>query len=292
VTTIQGALPAIKQLGLALIGPTLETPYSMRAPLWGTLMLAVEALLLGFPVALALAVVMREFEIPVVSRVLGGAVGILAGIPPIVYAVCTLIAVQAFMAPKFAGAELNDNRVEAAILGVPVQGFGGLPDRIPNTSFLGGVMLALLIVPFMTPLIDDALRAVPVDLKRGSYALGASRWYTLRHIVLPGAVPGMVSAATLGAILAIGEVVIPYFVVGGSVNLPTIPNPAWDIFRPTPALTSWGAGQMGAIGGEGEGTLAISTSVSFVSGLALLLLAALIMGVEQIVLKRLRGGDT
>ena len=236
-STIVGALPAIAQLGPALMAPTGTSPYSMQAPLWGTLLLAVQALLFGLPVSLAIAIVMREFEIPLISRGLGSVVGVLAGIPPIVYAICTLFVVQSFMAPKFAGAQLNDYRVEAAILGEPAQGFGGLPDRIPNTSFLGGVMLALLIVPFMTPLIDDALRAVPAELKSGSYALGATRWYTLRHVVLPGALPGVVSAATLGGLLAIGEVVIPYFVVGGSVNLPTIPNPIWDIFRPTPALT-------------------------------------------------------
>ena len=96
------------------------------------------------------------------------------------------------MAPKFAAADIADQHVQAAILGEPIAGFSLLPTAgVPNSTFLGGVMLALLIVPFMTPLVDDAIRGVPADLKRGSFALGASRWYTLRRVVLPNAMPGI-----------------------------------------------------------------------------------------------------
>ena len=74
-STIVGALPAIAQLGPALMAPTGTSPYSMQAPLWGTLLLAAQALLFGLPVSLAIAIVMREFEIPLISRGLGGVVG-------------------------------------------------------------------------------------------------------------------------------------------------------------------------------------------------------------------------
>jgi phosphate transport system permease protein len=150
-------------------------------------------------------------------------------------------------------------------------------------------MLAMLIVPFMTPLLDDALRSVPADLKRGSLALGATRWYTLRRIVFPAAMPGIVSAVTLGTLVAVGEVVIPSFVLGGAENLATMPLPLWDVFRRTPALTSWSASQMGGLGGEAEGTQSLAVSVSFAAGLLLLALAAAIMGLEQLLLRRLRG---
>jgi phosphate transport system permease protein len=209
----------------------------------------------------------------------------------VIYALCTVIVVQGFMAPKFAGADLGDPtlRTHAAMLGEQARGFGGLPDRpFPNSSFLGGVMLALLIVPFMAPLIDDALRSVPADLKNGSYALGASRWYTLRRIILPSAMPGILSAATLGGLLAIGEVIIPYFVLGtGAAARVTIPDPFWDIFRATPTLTSWATGKMGGFGGDPDSDQALAASVSFAAGLLLLGLAFGIMTLEQFALRRL-----
>ena len=288
-TTVYQSLPALRQVGLALVKTEQDSQYSLRAPIWGTVVVAFEALAIGLPIALAIAIVMRELRLPLLSRSLGAIMGTLAGIPPIIYAVCTLLVVQSFMAPKFAAPQLSDP-VKASILGEPSVGFGGLPDRIPNTSFLGGAMLALLIIPFMTPLIVDALRGVPGDLKNGSYALGASRWYTLRHVVLPWAFPGIVSAATLGCLVAIGEVVIPYFVLGGAENLAHVPNPIWDIYRPTPALTAWGASLMGGFSSENEGVVALPVSVSFVSGLVLLILALVVMSVEQLILKSLRRG--
>jgi phosphate transport system permease protein len=288
-STVVGAMPAFTKVGLGLLGPEPGSQgYSVRTPLWGTFVASSLALCLALPVALALALIKRELQIPLVSNVLGAVIGTMAGIPPVIYAVCAVFIVPIFMAPKFAGTGLADQRVQASVLGVSQSGFGGLPDRLPNTSFLGGVLLAMLIVPFMVPLIDDALRTVSLELKMGSYALGATRWYTLQHIILPSAMPGIVSAATLGALVAVGEVVIPYFVLGGSENLAVMPDPAWDIFRRTPALTSWAATQMGGLGGESESVQALAVSVSFAAGLFLLVLAFAIMGLEQLVLRRMR----
>jgi phosphate transport system permease protein len=185
VSTFVQALPAFARVGLGLFSAQPNSANSLLAPLWGTFVASTEALVIGLPIALAIAVVKREFQVPVLSQALNGIVGTLGGIPPVIYAICTLFLVQSFMAPKFAGVGIPDPRVQAAIICVPVGGFGGLPDRVPNTFFLGGVLLAMLIVPFMTPLIDDALRSVPADLKNGSHALGATRRYTLQHIVLP-----------------------------------------------------------------------------------------------------------
>ena len=284
-STVYQALPALSRVGLDLLITDGNPGFSMRAPLWGTILATALALAVAVPVSLSVAIVKREFQIPLVSRALGAVVGTLSGIPPVIYAICVLFIVPNVMAPKFAGSGLADQRVQAAILGQPAVGFGGLPDRIPNTSFLGGVLLGLLIIPFMIPLIDDALRGVPMDLRNGSLALGATAWHTLRHITLPAALPGIVSAITLGGLVAVGEAVIPYFVLGGSENIASIPNPVWDIFRRTPALTSWAATQMGGLGGEAESVQALAVSVSFASALMLVALALAIMGLERLALQ-------
>ena len=85
-----------------------------------------------------------------------------------------------------------------------------------------------------------------------------------------------------------GEVIIPYFVLGGAENLARMANPLWDVFRATPALTSWGASQMGGLSSEADSPAALAVSVSFASALLLLVLAFGIMGLEQVVLQRWR----
>jgi ABC-type phosphate transport system permease subunit len=268
------------------------SPYGLRGALWGTILVAGEALALGLPVALSMAIVRREFEVPFLSSALGAIIGTFAGIPPVIYAVMSVVVLDGFVRPKFAAADLiNAPLVQTAILGIPSLTSYSMPSGYPNSTFLAGLLLAFLIVPFMAPLLEDALRAVPSELKQGSYALGATRWYTLCRVVLPAALPGIVSAATLGALLAVGEVVIPYFAVGGATVSIHVPSPFWDVFQRTPPLTATGGSLMGGIGGEVEGLRDIDVSIAYVSGVALLLLAFAIMGAEALVLRRLQRGQ-
>lgn len=300
-----GSVRAVTQLGLGgLFSPELfignnvaERRYGLLAPLWGTVLVTAEAVLIALPVSLAIAVAIREYPMGIVSRALGMALGVLSGVPSLAYALLGAVFVETFVRPKFAyglgsgsGAGLGEGYERASALwGAPV-GNATLPAGGPvNSTFLGGLLLALLIIPFTAPLIEDAMRRVPRELKEASYALGAGRWHTLTRIVLPWALPGIVSAATLGALTAIGEVIIPIYVIGTTVNLVRLPAPLWDVFETvaTP-LASAGAGLMGGLSPQsGEGSNALTTSVASFAGLLLLLIAFGVMALATYVQRRL-----
>jgi phosphate transport system permease protein len=296
-STLARSLPAFRELGLSglaaadLVSPlarATNVTYGLQAPLWGSILVTAVAVGLALPAALALALVATEFRVPLVSDALSGILGTLAGIPPIIYALGAFFLVQTFMAPKFAAVELSDLRLKAVLQGLPTFRQIALPQQMPNSTLLGGVLLALLIVPLMTPLVDDALRAVPVELKYASFALGAGRWHTLLHVTFPWALPGIVAATSLGILVALGEVVIPFFVIGGAVNPIHLTNPLWDVIDHTPPLTSTGASLIGGVGGEGEGIKDLAIAVSYATGVLLLLLAVSIMAVEQLLQRYLR----
>ena len=296
VTTLVHSLAALSQprdlLGADLVSPFIRVTniqYGLQGPLWGTFLVTLVALAFALPASLAMAVVASEMRVPLLSDALTAIVGALAGIPPIIYAVGALFLAQSFMAPKFAGYDITDMRLKALLQGIPTFNQTLLPQQMPNSTLLGGALLGVLIVPLMTPLIDDALRAVPAELKQASFALGASHWYTLLHVSLFWALPGIVAATTLGMLVAVGEVVIPYFVIGSAVNPIHVTSPLWNVFDRTPPLTSTGVSLIGGVGGDSEGIRDQAISVAYTTGLLLLIFALAIMGLEQIVQRRLRG---
>jgi ABC-type phosphate transport system permease subunit len=280
-----------------LFGPDLISPfvrtegvqYGMQGPVWGSLLVTFVAITLALPVSLAMALIASEMRVPLLSNALSAIVGALAGIPPVIYAFGAIFLVQSFMAPKFAADSISDIRLKAVLQGRPTFAPTELPLQFPNNStLLGGVLLGLLIIPLMTPLIDDAMHAVPNELKQASLALGAGYWYTLLRVSLPWALPGIAAATTLGMLVALGEVVIPYFVIGGALNPIHVTSPLWDVFDRTPPLTSTGASLVGGVGGEGEGIRDQAIAVSYATALLLLAFAIGIMGFEQILQRRLR----
>jgi phosphate transport system permease protein len=279
-------------LGPDLISPFVRTEgvrYGLQGPVWGSVLVTLVAITLALPASLAMALVASEMRVPLLSDALSAIVGVLGGIPPVIYAFGAIFLVHTFMGPKFGGDGLSDIRLKAVLQGRPTFLPQELPLEFPNNStLLGGLLLGLLIVPLMTPLIDDALRAVPSDLKQASLALGAGYWYTLLRVSLPWALPGIAAATSLGMLVALGEVVIPIFVIGGALNPIHVTSPLWDVFDRTPPLTSAGASLVGGVGGEEEGIRTQAVAVSYATALLLLAFAFGIMGFEQLLQRRLR----
>jgi phosphate transport system permease protein len=193
--------------------------------------------------------VASEFSGSFLGRILRGLLGVLAGIPPIVYAVIGIVFMRQLLI-------------------------------IPNFSTLtGGLLLAMLAIPFMTPLIDDAIRNVPNHLKEGSLALGATRWHTLQKVVLPAALPGIISAAGLGALKSTGDIMIAIWAVGYA---PSFPAPFWDILSHPAPLTATSASFVGGASVTMVDTTPntvgwIEYSVSYFYGIVLLILALFVM---------------
>jgi phosphate transport system permease protein len=260
--------------------------YGMLPAIWGTLLVAVVAMGLALPVSLAAAVLSSELSPGFLGRALGTAMGVLSGIPPIVYALLSVVFAESFMVPKFCGQGIPPEEI-GRLPGLTWYDPGMLP--LEQSTLLAGILLALLVIPFMAPLLHDAMRNVPDEQREASLALGADRWFTLKRVVVPSALPGIVSAASLGALKAMGDVMIAIWAIGYVSSSSGTPNPLWDVLERVATLTSTGAG---LAGGTGAARFTYNVdprrSVAFFAGLLLLAMALAILSLVSLLQKRLQ----
>lgn len=261
--------PALTNIGLSeLFGNNFSSQYGsgenifgLLPAIWGTVMVTAIAMLIATPVSLALALVSTEFSLGILSRGVRLVLGLLGGIPSIVYALAAVVLVTSIMIPKFAAGASNVNDFSPQTIGytgdwppadVPFTA-GGMPWGAavdPNSTILGGFLIALLIIPFMAPMVEDAIRSVPAAQREASLALGTTRWHTLRRIILPYASPGLISAMALSSLKAMGDVMIAIFVIGFEAQ--RLPGPIIDVFQRDPPLSAVGANLLGGLAGQGS----------------------------------------
>ncbi len=274
-----------------------EGIYGLLPSMSGTVFVTVIAIGLALPVSLSLAVLSSEFTLGFVGKAMRPLMGLFAGIPAIVYALLAIVFVERFMIPKFA-ADSTFGTFDPAKIGADPGNWppsdvpwsaGAFPwdlTGLNNSTLLGGILISLLVIPFMAPLIDDAIRNVPNGQKEASLALGANRWYTLKRIVLPLSSPGLVSAMTLGSLKALGDTMIVVFVVGFEAN--SVPDPAFDVLERTPPLTAEGANLLGGFHAHSGGCLPEACSVGYFSAMLLLVMAVGIVLLASVLQGRLR----
>ena len=282
------SLPVYKLVGLKMLFSTkfsnvfsgLYTPgeYGLLPALWGTVLVAILALFMAFPVSMAMAVFASEFSLGGLGGWMEIVLSVLSGIPPIIYSILSIFILNVFVRPKFAGEGLTDAFIKA-LPGLPQFNEGMLPKE--QCTLLGGIMLALLIIPFMAPLILDAIRGVPLGQKEASLALGATRWHTLTHVTLPAALSGIVAAVSVGTLKTIGDVVISAWTIGYTKE--SMPAPLWDIFERSAPLTSTAAGLISGLKPGVIGPQGLDRQVAYFAGLLLLALAFLILGLVSLV---------
>jgi phosphate transport system permease protein len=175
-----------------------EGQFGLLPLLWGTLFISLVALLVAVPVGLFAAIYMSEYAGSKVRAFAKPVLEILAGIPTIVYG---------FFALSVFGPLLRD-------LGFNI----GL--EISASSVLtAGIVMGVMIIPFVSSLSDDIMNAVPQSLREGSYGLGATQSETIKKVILPAALPGIVGAILLAASRAIGETMIVVLAAGIAANL-------------------------------------------------------------------------
>ena len=163
--------------------------------LWGTLMVSIIALLVAVPLGLMTAIFMSEYAPGWLRSFAKPVIEILAGIPTIVYGVFALMVVGPFFS------SLGD------MVGI----------QIRSTSALtAGFVMGVMIIPFVSSLSDDIISQVPQSLRDGSLGMGATKSETIRQVVLPAALPGIVGAFLLAASRAIGETMIVVLAAGNS----------------------------------------------------------------------------
>jgi phosphate ABC transporter permease protein PstC len=172
----------------------------------GSFIVTLGALALGTPLAVGTAVFLSEVASPKVRAIVRPAVELLAGVPSVVYGFFGIIFLRAIMA-KLTGS----------------LGFGAA------TSW---IVLAIMIVPTIAALSEDALRSIPEGIREASYAMGATQWQTIYKVVVPAAKIGIIDAIILGMGRAIGETMAVLMVVG---NAPVFPK---GVFTPLSTLTT------------------------------------------------------
>lgn len=159
----------------------------------GTLQIAFFAMLVAIPIGLYTAIYLSEYAHPRFRATVKPIIEILAGIPTVVYGFFAIFVV----APAFKIAMDN--------LGI---------DAAPNSAFVAGAVMGIMIIPFISSLSDDAIAAVPRSLRDGSYAMGATQAETITRVLLPAALPGIMGGILLAVSRAIGETMIVVMAAG------------------------------------------------------------------------------
>jgi phosphate transport system permease protein len=168
----------------------------------GTLLVSAIAMAVAVPIGLLSAIYLSEYATPWFRQVVKPALEILAGIPTVVYGFFAVLVVS----PAFRGF--------GATLGLEVA---------PTSALVAGVVMGIMIIPFVSSLSDDAIAAVPHSLREGSYGLGATRAETITQVLLPAALPGIMGGILLAASRAIGETMIVVMAAGVIATLTANP---------------------------------------------------------------------
>ena len=167
--------------------------YGLLPLLWGTMMIAAIAMFVALPIGLMTAIYLSQYASPRLRSTVKPIVELLAGIPTIVYGFFALVTVGPFLAS----------------IGTSV----GLDIRA-TSALTAGLVMGIMIIPFISSLSDDALRAVPRSLRDGSLAMGATPAETMTRVLLPAALPGIMGGILLGLSRAIGETMIVVMAAG------------------------------------------------------------------------------
>ena len=210
--------------------------FGFRPFILGTLWVTTVGVLLAVPPCLLVSVYLAEYAHNRTRAIAKPVLDVLSAIPPVVYGVWGLLAIVPFVDDVLAPLSerwLGDSISIFAV--TQPTGFGILA---------GGIVLAVMISPLIISVIFEVLSTVPNDLRHASLAVGATQWQTIRTVVLPQVLPGIVAAIVLGASRALGETIAVLMVVG---NVPNIPTSVFDTAYPLPALITNNYGEMMSI---------------------------------------------
>jgi len=201
----------------------------------GTVWVTVVGVVLSVPACLLVSIYLAEYAHARTRSFAKPILDLLAAIPPVVYGVWGLLAIVPFVDDVLA--PLSDRWLGSVSIFSVNQptGFGILS---------GGIVLAVMIAPLIISVVYEVFTTVPHDLRHASLAVGATQWQTIRNIVLPQVLPGIVAAVVLGASRALGETIAVLMVVG---NVPQIPTSIFDSAYPLPALIANNYGEMMSI---------------------------------------------
>jgi phosphate transport system permease protein len=189
----------------------------------GTLEVTAIAMALAIPASILSAIYLSEYAHGRVRRVVAPIIDLLAGIPSVIYGLWGVIVIVPLV------------RGLGQFLGYRTTGYSALA---------GGIILAIMVFPVIISVSIEVLRAVPIEAREAALALGATRWETVKHVVLKSGLPGILAAVVLGFARAFGETMAVLMVVG---NVAQLPKSIFDAAYPLPALIANNYGEMMSI---------------------------------------------
>ena len=273
LSLVHGSLPAWKAFGFEFFTSQSWNPVTEKfgaAPaIYGTLLTSFIAMLIGVPVSLGIAVFLTEICPERLRRTIGIAIELLAGIPSIIYGIWGL-----FVFAPFFQTYLQPFLIEA-FANVPVlnQLFAGPPYGIGMLT--AGLILAIMVLPFITSITREVFDTVPPVLKEAAYGIGCTRWEVVRRVVIPYTRVGIIGGVMLGLGRALGETMAVTFVIGNAHRI--VPS----IMAPGTTISASIANEFTEAVGE------IYTSSLVALGLILFLITFIVLAAARLMLMRI-----
>jgi phosphate transport system permease protein len=211
---IKGSLPALQEFGFAFLYEERWNPVTEKfgafAPIYGTIVTSIIAMAIAVPLGLLISLFLTELCPMWLRRPIGIAIELLAGIPSIIYGIWGLFVFAPFL-QRFVQPFLIDTFAPIPILSTL---FEGPPYGIGTLT--AGLILAIMVLPFITSVSRDVFEAVPPVLKEAAYGVGCTTWEVVRNVVLPYARVGVIGGVMLGLGRALGETMAVTFVIGNA----------------------------------------------------------------------------
>jgi phosphate transport system permease protein len=273
VSLVMGSWPALRSFGVGFLfveswNPVTEK-FGALAPIYGTVVTSLIAILIAVPVGLFIALFLTELCPIWLRRPIGIAIELLAGIPSIIYGIWGLFVLAPFL----------QQTVQPFLITV----FGPVP--VLSTLFAGppygigiltaGLILAIMVLPFITSITRDVFEAVPPVLKEAAYGLGCTTWEVARYVVLPFARVGVIGGIMLGLGRALGETMAVTFVIGNAHRI------SGSILAPGTTISATIANEFT----EAVGDLYTSSLIAL--GLILFLITFIVLACARLMLMRL-----
>lgn len=272
---VVGAWPAITQYGLSFLTSSVWDPvtneYGGLVMIYGTLATSFIALLIAVPVSFGIALFLTELSPAWLKRPLGTAIELLAAVPSIVYGMWGLLVFGPILAAWV------QQPLQSLLSGMPYLGalVSGPPVGIGVLA--AGIILAIMIIPFIAAVMRDVFEVTPPMLKESAYALGSTTWEVMFKVVLPYTKSGVVGGIMLGLGRALGETMAVTFVIGNFNQLDSL-----SLFAPANSITSALANEFA------EAASGLHQAALIYLGLVLFFITFVVLSLSKLLLARLQ----
>ena len=275
MSLIVGAWPALVTFGTDFLTTQRWAPSAKPAPvlgglgpIYGTLVSSFIAMFIAVPVGLGIAIFLTERCPPALRRPIGMAIELLAGIPSIIYGMWGFFVLGPFLANTF------QPWVIARAAGIPVLQdiFSGPASNL--SLFNASLILAIMVLPFITAIAKDVFETVPPMLKEAAYGMGCTTWEVVKNVVIPHTRVGVIGGVMLALGRALGETMAVTFVIGNSFKISS------SIFAPATTISS-------AIASEFAESDGLHQSGLILLGLMLFVLTFFVLAAARLLLMRL-----